>query len=158
MTNTIEKLIQDLNSKDGIIRKKARLELVKIGEETILPVSQLLSSKEHKTRWEAIKTLSEISSSQAIPIFIEHLKDDDFDIRWIAAEGLVNTGNGCIKPLLNALMHDFESTYLREGTSHVLKHLQDLDKYEDSLKLIPALKSRDKFEALEATKRLFSQL
>lgn len=158
MENTIDKLVEELKSKDGITRKKARLELVLLGEETITPVSELLSSKDHKTKWEAIKTISEIGSSSAISLFLEHLKDDDFDIRWLAAEGLVNVGSSCIKPLITSLMHDFESTYLREGTSHVLKHLQDQDQYDDSCEVIPALKSRNNLVALEATKRLMAQL
>jgi len=158
MKDTINKLIEELNSKDGIKRQKARIELVKIGNEAIDPLRKLLSSKEHHTRWEAIKAIGEIGSSNSIQLFIDLLEDDKFYIRWLAAEGLINVGQPSIKPLVSALMKDFESIYLREGTHHVLKYLETRNEYVDNSKIIPALESYNKYEVLKAAEDLINTL
>jgi len=158
MKDTIYKLIEELKSKDGIKRQNARIELVKIGEESLDPLKELLLSKEHHIRWEAIKTIEEISSTDAIPLLIDYLKDDEFDIRWIAAEGLIDLGKPSIKPLVSALLEDFESTFLREGTHHVLKYLEARNIYVDSCKIIPALEKFNKYEVLKAMEDLMKTL
>ncbi|HSH52015.1 MAG TPA: HEAT repeat domain-containing protein [Bacteroidales bacterium] len=158
MKDTINKLIEELKSKDGIKRQKARIELVEIGDEAIEPLRALLSSKEHHTRWEAIKTIEEIGSPNSIPLLIDYLEDDKFDIRWLAAEGLINIGQPSIKPLVSALIKDFESIYLREGAHHIFKYLEARGKYVDTSKIIPALESYNKYEVINAAGDLMNKL
>jgi len=48
-----------------------------------------MESKQQQVRWEAAKTLVIIADPLAIPALIKGLKDEIFDIRWLAAEALM---------------------------------------------------------------------
>ncbi len=124
MANNIEELIKVFYSKDGIKRKMARYELVKIGKPAIKYLTGLLSEPKEQIRWEAIKTLSQIAAPESIPILIKALENDDFDVRWLAAEGLIEIGEKSIKPLLKSLAKHQDSKFLLEGVHHVLKGLE----------------------------------
>ena len=146
MENEIEELIKKLYSKDGIQRKMARYDLVKIGKPAIKYLSDLLNEpkdKEQKeyVRWEAIKTLSQINNPESIPILIKALEHEDFDVRWMAAEGLINIGEKSIKPLLKTLVRKSNSIYLLEGTHHVLKDLQFKKIFDDKTGIINKLEN-----------------
>ena len=146
MENEIEELIKKLYSKDGIQRKMARYDLVKIGKPAIKYLSGLLNEpkdKEQKeyVRWEAIKTLSQINNPESIPILIKALEHEDFDVRWMAAEGLINIGEKSIKPLLKTLVRKSNSIYLLEGIHHVLKELQLKNIFDDPTGIINKLEN-----------------
>jgi hypothetical protein len=124
MENKIEDLIKVFYGKDVINIKKARYELVKIGKPAIKYLAGLLNEPKEHIRWEAIKTLSQIADPESIPVLIKALENDDFDVRWLAAEGLIEIGKESIKPLLKSLVHDQDSRFLLEGAHHVLKGLE----------------------------------
>jgi HEAT repeat protein len=48
------------------------------------------------------------------------MNDKVFDVRWVAAEGLIGIGNKSIEPLLHLIKRNPESVRLREGVHHVL--------------------------------------
>lgn len=154
MKEDIDKLINDLKSKDGIKRQNARVELVKIGDPAIDYLVELLDSKKHRTQWEALKAIGEIGSPNSIDVLIEFLDDDELDIRWLAAEGLINIGNPSIKPLVTSLLKNYRSVYLREATHHVLKDLKAKKEYIDNNRVIPALESYNKLKILQAAENL----
>lgn len=136
MENRIEELIKKLYSKDGIVRKVARYELVKIGRPAVKYLSSLLEAPKEYIRWEAIKTLSQIADSESIPILINALENEDFDVRWIAAEALIDIGKVSIKPLLEAVITSKNPVFLLEGVHHVLKELQFKEIFYDDSGLI----------------------
>ena len=74
---------------------------------------------------------------------IEALNDKIFDVRWLAAEGLILIGRGALAPLLQALMEHPDSLWLREGVHHVL---HDLDKGDLIEILQPVIFSLEGFE------------
>ena len=100
----VQQLIKTLGSKNGVDRKKARKKLVAMGENMIDFLMELLNHPKHIYRWEALKTMLEIGNPISIPLFIQSFEDDESDIRWIAAEGLIKLGNQSIQPLLKALL------------------------------------------------------
>jgi HEAT repeat protein len=53
------------------------------------------------------------------------LYDNDFEVRWLATEGLISIGTACLKPLLEALAEKPGSLDLRQGAHHVLHDLRD---------------------------------
>lgn len=120
----ILELLKFLHSKNGLERKEAREQLVKHGRKAIR-----FMENEHKNeniiyRWEILKTLQQISDSSSIPIFINALEDEESDIRWVAAEGLINLGPETIEPLLKALVKNSESVFLSAGAHHVFHDLK----------------------------------
>jgi HEAT repeat protein len=117
---TIKSLIADLASKDGVVRVKARQQLVAYKKRSVAPLIRTLSNKNDWVRWEAAKALSQIGNNRAIKALLEALSDEKFEVRWLAAEGLIRMGRKAIVPLLEALVKHSDSYWLREGIHHVL--------------------------------------
>jgi HEAT repeat protein len=57
-TDSIESLINDLGSGDGMVRVRAREALVTIGGRSVNALSDVLKSKNEGQRWEAAKAFS----------------------------------------------------------------------------------------------------
>jgi len=142
-TNTIDPLISKLGNEDGIVRIRARKSLVNIGHAAVRPLVKTLTSKREWHRWEAAKTLAQIGDPSATQALIEALRDKMFDVRWLAAEGLISIGREALLPLLRALMEHPDSLWLREGVHHVL---HDVDKEDFNEILQPVLAALEGFE------------
>ena len=141
---TIDALISDLNSRNGFERIRARQSLVRIGSKTVGGLIQALSSKEDLKRWEAAKALTKIGDSSATEALIKALIDNNFDIRWLAAEGLISIGEPALEPLLHELIKNPDSERLREGAHHVF---HDLNNEKLKALLGPVLHALDDIEA-----------
>ena len=115
----IDSLIAELTCNDVVKCQKAREKLVYIGKPAIPSLIKLLSQQKEMVRWEALKTLGQIADPSTTGLFLDSLKDDDFDIRWLAAEGLVAIGNDVLTPLLKALIKNSDSRGFRFGAHHV---------------------------------------
>jgi HEAT repeat protein len=129
-TAEIEKLMEDLASKDGLTRVRARKSLVAIRKPAVPVLVEALQDKREWLRWEAAKTLSQIGSPSATRALIQALEDKMFDVRWLSAEGLIAIGKDAVPPLLHALLARPGSTLLREGVHHVLHEIDDKDVQE----------------------------
>jgi HEAT repeat protein len=138
----IKSLIADLASKDGIVRVKARQQLVAYKKRSVAPLIRTLTHENDWVRWEAAKALSQIGNNKAIKALLEALSDEKFEVRWLAAEGLIRIGRKAIVPLLETLVNHSDSYWLREGIHHVL---HDMNKGKITKVLQPVL------EALEGT-------
>ena len=141
MSETIEELIKELSNENGIIRQKARYALVKMGNPALDYLLELQTSEKHLARWESVKAISEIGSKDSIPILINALEDEEFDVRWLAAEGLIEIGRSSVHPLLKAFIAKKDSVHLKEGVHHVLKGLEIRGLYEDKHEIITALET-----------------
>ncbi len=144
-------LVQLLFSNDSIKRQEARRELVKIGKPAInfLVGLQYLSQKQ--VSWEAIKTLSEMAHPDCIPILINALENEDTNIRWLAAEGLIKVGRPSLMPVLEVLEERADSKLLRESVHHVLKGLKENGHFTDDHDLIKVLEDPSKHIVLAPT-------
>ena len=136
---SIVDLAKDLSSKNYLLRKKAREELVEIGKPSLNTLKTLATSKDENVRWEAVITIVQIGSMETLDILIKALEDDEFSIRWIAAEGLANLGIYAIVPLLRELRNNPDSTFLRRGVNHVLRELRKKGVFKDNYALLETL-------------------
>ena len=135
----LDALVAELSSKDSNARRHARTELVKAGADAVIPLAELIHEKDHKLRWEVVKTLSEINSFAAAGPLIEALKDEKSDVRWIAAEGLVHLGKEILPTLMHGIIEHYKSNDFRSGVHHVLKSLKHKGLFEDTDDLIHQL-------------------
>ncbi len=133
---TIKSLIADLASKDGVVRVKARQQLVAYKKRSVALLIRTLSNENDWVRWEAAKALSQIGNPESIQALLEALEDNMFDVRWLAAEGLIRIGRKAVVPSLEALVRHSDSQWLREGIHHVL---HDINKGKFSKVLRPVL-------------------
>jgi HEAT repeat protein len=139
----LKALIKSLSSEDDGVRVKARHSLVATGKAAVLPLTEALKSSHALVKWEAAKALGEIGAPEAAPSLVKALEDDQFDVRWLAAIGLIGMNIKGLKPLLHALMHRSDSVFLREGAHHVI---HDLTKGELREYLAPVLAALENIE------------
>ena len=135
----IPDIAKDLFSKNYLLRKKAREELVEIGEPCLDVLTEMAKSEAETVRWEAMVTIIQIGSEAAIDVLLNALEDEEFSIRWLAAEGLINLGKYSIEPLLKAFLANSQSAFLRRGTHHVLFELNKKGLFKDEFNLIDSL-------------------
>ena len=120
---TINSLIADLASDDGVLRVSARRSLVAMGRLAVDPLVKALADSNQWVRWEAAKALGQIGDPTATQALVSALEDKMFDVRWLAAEGLIAIGREALGPLLQALMEHSDSSWMREGVHHVFHDL-----------------------------------
>jgi len=123
----IEFAISELANKSGFARVDARDYLVSMKEKAVPQLTEALESDNQWVRWEAAKALSKIGDPVAAQSLINALEDKMFDVRWIAAEGIIAIGRKALIPLLSALTKRGDSLWLREGAHHVIHDLMRED-------------------------------
>lgn len=149
----IDSLIETLKSEDGIARQHARNSLVKIGEPALDALIKAFEIKKDPVHWEIAKALSQIGTPKAAQTLVEALEDNEFSVRWIAAEGLIHIGSDGLIPLMEALRKKTDSIWLREGSHHIihdLVHRKLVNETEQEC-LQPVLDALNHFEAVIQT-------
>ena len=128
MTDTsLDSLMALLDSKDVMVRQKARISLVAMGKRSVSALSRVLqhSSSAH-ARWASAKALSEICDVGSIPALIGALEDTDSDVAWLAALALQKMKKEAWRLLLQKLIDKGEdSVRLRRGVYHVFTNQHD---------------------------------
>jgi HEAT repeat protein len=132
--------IKALGSLTGSERLKARLALIREGSVAVPALIQVLSIGNLHARWEAAKALAIIKDPSAANALVQSLQDEDHDVRWAAMKALIALQRDGLEPLLQALMKDFESIWLREGAHHILNVLKKQQQLrQPSLSVVQAL-------------------
>ena len=124
---TVDGLIQQLEARDGVTRERARHALASMGNKAVEPLLAVLTHKKSSVRYEAAMCLREIGDRRAIRGLVEALGDSSFEVRWVAAEALIDLGRAAVPAVLHALLHHADSTWFRNGSHHVLSHFAGLD-------------------------------
>jgi len=101
--NLVKFIKGSLDTKNFSKKLSARTSLVKMGKTIISQMHKLLDSENDSLRMEAAKIIELIADRRSIPLLINLLDDPKFDIRWIAAEGLIKIGRRSILPLLKSV-------------------------------------------------------
>lgn len=151
MEAEIANLVMSLFSSNGMERQRARLRLVKIGRPVITFLIGLQYSRNQQVRWEAIKILSDIHHPDSIPILVNALENSNTDVRWLAAEGLVELGEHSVLPLMEALEERGDSRVLREGVHHVLSELKQQGRFDDTHGILKLLRTHSLLAELRPT-------
>jgi HEAT repeat protein len=155
----IDSLIADLTCDDVVLCQKARKALVSIGKPAVPSLVKLLPHQKEQLRWEAVKALSQIADSSTTRVFLDSLEDKDFDIRWLAAEGLIAIGKDVLAPLLKALINHSDSIWFRNGAHHVLHDLARRGLYDKVRPVLFALEDVEpSIEVPLAAKAVLSQI
>jgi hypothetical protein len=70
-------------------------------------------------REQAIHALGKHPTPEVINALIAALEDEADGIRWAASSALIETGEAALKPLLQALLDQHDSVWLRRGAYRV---------------------------------------
>ncbi|MEN6457914.1 MAG: HEAT repeat domain-containing protein [Thermoguttaceae bacterium] len=137
-------LVSALTHKNAVVRRNAREQLVAVGRPIVDAVRQLLHDKRPHVRWEAVKTLASIADPRTAGALVQVLEEEDeFDIRWVAGEGLAAMGREGLRPLLATLAARPGSATLQEGARHVCHHLSHRRAFRLIVPLLIALRSAE---------------
>jgi len=121
--NVLNLLNAVLDDKDYKKMHNARLSLIKMGNTIIPQLHKLVKSENSLIRQEAAKLVQMASDRRSIPVLIILLDDKEYDIRWIAAEGLIRIGRKSIVPLLKAVMGGKTTLFSNKRVHQVLSVL-----------------------------------
>jgi HEAT repeat protein len=136
----IPSLIKFLGDTDGFIRMHARKSLICIGKLAVPDLINTLAEADPQMRWQVIKVLEGIGDPTAAPALVTYLVDENAGVRWAASEAMITLQKAAIPPLLEALLHDYDSLWLRQGAHHILHKLKDNGKLnETEVKVFEAL-------------------
>lgn len=124
LEDKLDYLINQLEGNDGFQRDKARTQLMKIGKQAVPRLIKLLIHKRHLLRWEACRALAGIKDPSATTPLVLSLDDETHEVRWVAAEALIALKGKALQPLLEALIKNYDSVYLRQGAHHILHALE----------------------------------
>jgi len=121
----IPSLIKQLSDTDGFVRMQAREVLTCIGAPAVTELIHTLSTANSQLRWQVIKILDGIQDPAAARVLVEQLKDDNAGVRWAASDALIALRRDAIPPLLETLIRDFDSLWLRQAAHHILHVFKD---------------------------------
>ena len=113
-------MIDQLSSRNAIVRERARESLVAVDEPAVHDLIVALETTNDHVRLEACKALPQIADASSVPALIRALESEHDEIRWVAGEGLVNTGGSAVEALLRALIDRAIAHSILAGAHHVL--------------------------------------
>jgi HEAT repeat protein len=121
--NILSLFKESLDTENVKQKLRSRKTLVRMGKSILPQLHKLSASENVLIRMEAVKILQLIADRRSMYEFIRLLEDKEFDIRWIAAEGLIKIGRRSVRPLTEAVRDGDNSIVLNEGAHHVLNAL-----------------------------------
>jgi hypothetical protein len=86
-------------------------------------LTEQLDHPDWRVRLEATKKLATSRNAKTAIILVQLLHDENLSVRWAAAGGLKHLHRAAIRPLLEELTREFQSTALRKASHHVLQDL-----------------------------------
>lgn len=123
--NATQTAIEELASKDGVVRERARKALVSAkGHEVVHALIAELVDPRQQVRWEAAKALSDIADSVAAIPLVHAMHDDDNDVAWVAAEGVAEMGEPGLLAVLSGLTRASHSPEYCKAAHHSLKEFR----------------------------------
>jgi hypothetical protein len=164
LPDNLAKLIKgSLDNSSSSKKLAARKTIVKMGRSIIPQIHKLLVAENNLLRMEAAKIAELIADRRSIPFLINLLDDKVFEIRWIAAEGLIKAGRRSILPLLMSVRDGKSSILFNNGAHHVLISLLNENEKGKLSSLLLSLENTNELgetapvEASEAIKTIFKR-
>jgi hypothetical protein len=121
----ISALIAKLDDPSRPTRREARRRLFALGQAAMPAIITTLFNGPENSRWQIAKALGHLHDPAIGPALVKALQDESFGVRWLAAEGLMDRGSDGLGPLLEGLIADSDSIWLREGARHVLHFMHE---------------------------------
>ncbi|MGB0386400.1 MAG: HEAT repeat domain-containing protein [Ardenticatenaceae bacterium] len=122
-STAIGALIRAIRAGDRLVSAAAVEALQEIGTLAIPALVDAMKDRNEQVRWHAAKALSTTANEEAVPALIPALQDKHYGVRWLAAEGLVCAGRATLIPLFRRLAEGEITSWVRQGSSHVLKKI-----------------------------------
>lgn len=98
------------------------------------------TSQDVYVREKALHVLAGHPTPANLARLVQALEDPKASVRWVAADVLAHLGDIALPPLLNKLVDEHNSVWLREGAYHVCSHSSSPVVHEQTQELQEALR------------------
>lgn len=97
--------------------------LLRVRKKSIIPlINDPFSTRNERFKSEVSQIISFVADKRSIPALINLLNDNEYDVRWIAAESLIRIGRTCVSPLIRSIKDGKNISHGKEAC-HVLQSL-----------------------------------
>ncbi len=100
-----------------------RLEQEDTGSRSIDRLIDMLCDTNELVHFEAARALEKYDEAVVMTALVKKTQDCNLSVRWAAMNILINVGRKGLRPLLEALTHDFNSFCLRQSARRILHTL-----------------------------------
>ncbi len=115
-------------------------------------------SEDSLKRVDAVRYLGEIGTEEAIQILVATLEDDDYGVRWAAADELAKLGDKAAQVVLRNLLDPNTSNRVFEMAVHIFKNNGDILIRTKAETLVRALEADHEIEAMTEASKLLNEL
>ena len=98
------------------------------------------TKRSSQDREAAMRGLENKASDQTISGMIKLLSDGDAGVRWTASTTLISFGDAALVPMLQALVDQHDSTWLREGAYRIFHDTKSIKVRNATGDVVKALK------------------
>ncbi len=116
-------LVAALASDDEEVHWTASQALTALRGAALPALIQTLKAPKPHVRWHAVCGLGDIGDAKAAGSLAGALLDDDFSVRWAAAEALAKLGAPAVPEILRRLAHGVLTEDVCQAAYHALRHL-----------------------------------
>ena len=116
------------------------------------------TSRRELDRVSAVSYLAEYGTPEAIDALISVLSDDDYGVRWAAAEALAKLGAKAAPAVLRAMLSPDADDRMREAAHHIFKENGDLLIRSEAQPLVRALETSTGVDDLTEAGKLLKKL
>jgi len=112
-----------LAHRDADVREAAYDALGELGPRVLPALEAPSTDRDRDVRWFAFEIASHLEGSEAIPVLLRGLRDEDFSIRWVASNGLIAIGAASVRPLLEALVTERPSLSFHSASRRIFTRI-----------------------------------
>jgi HEAT repeat protein len=113
------------------------------GSQSVNLFVEMLCDKNEKVRIAAAGGHEQFDELLVIEALVKKAQDCDLSVRWAATNILIQIGRKGLRPLLEALTHDYNSFCLRQSARHILQTLHERgDLTNPEVEVLRALEKR----------------
>jgi HEAT repeat protein len=143
-------LIEALACEDERLHWEAARALADLGRAALPALSDALRAPAPHVRWHAVRALGQIGDVASASELAQALGDDDYGVRWAAAEVLARFGAAAVPPILERLARQPVSEGVRAAAYHALHRMQPAEVQERLQPVLSALRGPGAADAAPA--------
>lgn len=106
-------------------QRRELLQPVRKETATLADLAKRVYHHDHTVRLEAVRSIGNHEDPQCCEVLVSLLHDEDPAVRQLAMHGLIDHKRAAVRPIMEALTRDFQSSLLRSGAHHVLLTLHE---------------------------------
>jgi HEAT repeat protein len=132
-----------LGHEDAHVREAAYDALTELGARILPALEAPSTDRDRDVRWFAYELASHIEGTDAIPLLLRGLQDEDFSIRWVASNGLIEIGAASVRPLLEALVHERPSLSFHAAARRIFTRIDAAGSLDEQVRQLAGALGRE---------------